>query len=123
MNLVAASPPGECERVSVGDRIRLANIDEIPEGTVRRCLIAGHPPFAVYNLGGTFFVTEDNCTHGMASLSEGMLEGDVIECPYHGGAFNVRTGEPVERPCVVPLKIYEAIIDDGAVYVKSVPRK
>jgi nitrite reductase/ring-hydroxylating ferredoxin subunit len=123
MSFIAASAQRECERVNDGDRIRLVDVDEVPEGAVKRCLVAGHAPFAVYNIGGTFFVTEDNCTHGMASLSEGTLEGEVIECPYHGGAFNVRTGEPVERPCVVPVKIFEPIIENGAVYVQSAPRK
>ena len=124
MHLVGATQDQEAvTRVEETDRIRLASIDEIAEGMVKRCLVPGHPAFAVYNIGGMFFVTEDNCTHGMASLSEGMLEGDVIECPYHGGAFNVRTGEPVERPCVVPLKIFEPIVENGAIYVRSTPRK
>ncbi|HXV24694.1 MAG TPA: Rieske 2Fe-2S domain-containing protein, partial [Alphaproteobacteria bacterium] len=73
------------------DRIRLAGIEEIPVGQVKRCFAPGHAPFAVYNVEGEFFVTEDTCTHGMASLSEGTLDGDVIECPFHAGAFNVRT--------------------------------
>ena len=109
--------------MSKGDRIRLAGIDEIPIGEVKRCAAQGYAPFAVYNVKGEFFVTEDTCTHGMASLSEGILDGDVIECPFHAGAFNVRTGEAVERPCVVALKVFEPIIEDGAVYVSPVPRK
>lgn len=109
--------------MSKDDRIRLASIDEIPVGEVKRCLAPGHAPFAVYNVNGEFFVTEDTCTHGMASLSEGTLDGDVIECPFHAGTFNVRTGEPAERPCVVPLKVFEPIVEDGAVYVNAEPRK
>ena len=50
---------------------------------------------AVFNVGGEFFVTDDLCTHGPGSLSEGYLEDDVIECNFHNGQFNVRTGEVV----------------------------
>jgi nitrite reductase/ring-hydroxylating ferredoxin subunit len=104
-------------------RIPLIAVDDLAPGTIRRCLTPGYPAFAVYNLGGDIFVTEDNCTHGMASLSDGTLEGDVIECPFHGGAFNVRTGEPVEPPCLIPLKTFAPIIDDGVVYVEPGPPK
>src|SRR3546814_10365880 len=52
---------------------------------------------AVYNVDGEFFVTANRCTHGEASLADGMLEDDVIECALHGGAFNVRTGERSEE--------------------------
>ena len=103
-------------------RLRLVAVDEVAPGEVKRARQPGYPSFAVYNLKGEFFVTEDNCTHGMASLSDGYLEGDIIECPFHGGAFNVRTGEPAERPCVIPLKIYVPIVENGAVHVDVASR-
>lgn len=44
---------------------------------------------------------QDTCTHTCGSLSEGYIEGDEIECPLHGGRFNIRTGDarcpPAER--------------------------
>ena len=50
---------------------------------------------AVFNLDGTFYVTDDACTHGPGSLSEGFIDGDNIECNFHQGSFNIRTGEVV----------------------------
>src|ERR1700745_2973371 len=47
---------------------------------------------AIYNVGGTFYATDNECTHGAASLADGILEDDIIECSLHFGAFNVRTG-------------------------------
>lgn len=99
-------------------RVRLAGLDDIPPGTVKRCDVAGHPALAVYNLDGEIFITEDSCTHGMASLSDGTLIGDIIECPWHGGAFHVRTGEPAERPCIDRLRTFNAIVEDGAILVE-----
>ena len=40
----------------------------------------GDSRLAVYNIGGGFYVTDDECTHASASLADGMLDGDVIEC-------------------------------------------
>ncbi len=73
---------------------------------------------AVYNVDGAFYVTDDACTHGPGSLSEGFLEGDVIECNFHQGCFNVRTGDVVTPPCTVPIKTYAAVVDGGAVYIE-----
>lgn len=67
---------------------------------------------AVFNLDGEFFVTDDACTHGPGSLSEGCVDGDVVECDFHNGAFNIRTGEVVTPPCMIPLKTYRTVVDD-----------
>jgi nitrite reductase/ring-hydroxylating ferredoxin subunit len=98
-------------------RIDLCSTDEIvPGGTLK--VESGDLVLAVYNVDGAFFVTDDHCTHGPGSLSEGYLDGDVIECNFHGGQFNVRTGEVVSPPCMVPVKTYEAIIEDGRLLVE-----
>ena len=73
--------------------------------------------FAVFNIDETFYVTNDACTHGPGSLSEGWLEGEVIECDFHQGAFNVRTGEVVAPPCMVPLRTYAVHPLDGKIFI------
>ena len=72
---------------------------------------------AVYNIGGTFYVTDDQCTHAAASLADGLLDGDVIECSMHFGAFHVPTGKPVAEPCSIALRTYKAVVRDGQVLV------
>ena len=72
---------------------------------------------AVYNLDNQFYVTDDQCTHGPGSLSEGYIDGDTIECDFHNGAFNIRTGEVVTPPCMIPLRTYAVQVIDGKVYV------
>ena len=73
---------------------------------------------AVFNVNGEFYVTDDTCTHGPGSLSEGYITDDVVECDFHNGAFNIKTGEVVAPPCIVPLKTYPAIVEDGNVYIE-----
>ena len=65
---------------------------------------------AVYNIDGAFYVTDDECTHAAASLADGMLEGDVIECCMHMGSFHVPTGNVVAPPCEVPLRTYQVVL-------------
>ena len=74
---------------------------------------------AVFNVEGAFYVTDDHCTHGPGSLSEGYLEGDVIECNFHNGQFNVRTGEVVSPPCMVPIKTYKTLVENGRVSIET----
>jgi biphenyl 2,3-dioxygenase ferredoxin subunit len=67
---------------------------------------------AVFNLDGEYFVTDDTCTHGPGSLSEGFIDGDVVECDFHNGAFDIRTGAVVAPPCMIPLKTYRTVVDN-----------
>ena len=72
---------------------------------------------AVFNLDGEFYVTDDVCTHGPGSLSEGYIDGEVVECDFHNGAFNIRTGEVAGPPCMIPLRTYATHVIDGKVYI------
>src|SRR6202161_2983945 len=71
---------------------------------------------AVFNIGGKFYVTDDECTHASASLADGMLDGDVIECAVHMGAFHVPTGAVKSLPCSIALRTYKVVLQDGDIY-------
>lgn len=98
-------------------RIRLLSADEVPVGEARKAEAQGLE-LAVYNVDGTYYVTDDLCTHGPSSLAEGWLEGEEIECTFHQGKFNVRTGAVTAAPCMVPVKTYKAVVEDGVVYIE-----
>ena len=98
-------------------RIALCQRTDVQAGQAIR-IEKGALTLAVFNLDGTYFVTDDQCTHGPGSLSEGCITGDVVECDFHNGAFNICTGEVVAPPCIVPLKTYPAIVEDGKVFIE-----
>ena len=98
-------------------RIKLCNAEEVAVGSALK-VETGGLVLAVFNLGGEFYVTDDACTHGPGSLSEGFIEDDVVECNFHNGQFNIRTGEVVSPPCFVPVKTYPATVEDGGVYIE-----
>jgi len=99
------------------DRVLLCNTADVPVGTALRVEVGGLT-LAVFNVAGIFYVTDDHCTHGPGSLSEGTLEGEIVECNFHNGQFNVRTGEVVAPPCILPLATYAATIEQGGVYIE-----
>lgn len=99
-------------------RMALCRPAEVAPGQAIR-IEKGAVTVAVFNLDGEFFVTDDACTHGPGSLSEGCIEGDVVECDFHNGAFNIRTGAVVAAPCMIPVKTYRTVIDgDGFVSIE-----
>ncbi len=107
----------------MGDLLKLVRTSEVLEGSPVAVKRDGLPPLAVYRVGDELFVTNNICTHGHALLTEGYQEGNTIECPFHGGAFDIRTGQPTEFPCVVPLQTYDAVIADDHVCVTASDHK
>ena len=100
------------------ERIALCKTAEVEPGAAIR-VEKGSLTLAVFNLDGDFCVTDDACTHGPGSLSEGLIEGDTVECDFHNGVFNIRTGEVVAPPCMVPVKTYRTLVDaDGFVSIE-----
>ncbi len=95
---------------------RVCKVADVPVGKIRRFEIDGRA-IAIYNIAGAFYATDDTCTHGLASLSEGELDGDVVECSLHFGAFHVPTGMPAGAPCSVPLKVYRTEVRDGEISI------
>ncbi len=100
-----------------GQRLELCSTDEVAPGTALKVEIEGLI-LAVFNIGGEFYVIDDCCTHGPGSLSEGYIEDDVVECNFHNGQFNIRTGEVVAPPCMVPVKTYPTMVIDGKVTIE-----
>ena len=98
-------------------RIALCRVDEIPVGEARRVETAGLA-LAVYHLESGIYVTDDACTHGPGSLSEGFVDGDCVVCNFHQGVFNIKSGAVVEPPPMVPVKTYKTIVENGQVYVE-----
>jgi len=98
-------------------KIELCNASDVDVGAVLK-VERDDLTLAVFNLEGEFFVTDDHCTHGPGSLSEGFVEGDVVECNFHGGQFNIRTGVVVAPPCMVPIKTYPTVVEGGKVFIE-----
>jgi nitrite reductase/ring-hydroxylating ferredoxin subunit len=98
-------------------KLELCSTEDVAEGTALKVEAEGLV-LAVFNVDGEFYVLDDACTHGPGSLSEGYIEGDVVECNFHNGQFNIRTGEVVLPPCMIPMKTYPTSVEDGKVFIE-----
>jgi len=96
--------------------VRVCSKSEVGPESVKAFAV-GASTLAVYNIDGAFYVTDDECTHAAASLADGMLEGDVIECCMHMGSFHVPTGKVMQPPCEVPLRTYRVVLEGDDILV------
>lgn len=103
--------------MSDGRMIDLCAAEDVPAGQTLRVEAEGLA-MAVYHVDGEFYVTDDHCTHGPGSLSEGWLSGYEIECDFHQGRFDVRTGEVVEPPPMVPVRTYPVVVREDRILVE-----
>src|ERR1700756_1692081 len=78
----------------------------------------GGQRIALYAVDGAFYATSDVCTHASAWLSEGYLDGCLIECPLHQGLFDVRTGAAAVPPCTDPVRTFPVKVEEGFLYVE-----
>jgi len=88
----------------------VADAADLPPGTMMPVELDGRM-IALYNSDGDFYATEDVCTHRQGRLSDGSLEGRVVQCPLHFGKFDIITGEALSGPCTIPLVTYPVILD------------
>jgi 3-phenylpropionate/trans-cinnamate dioxygenase ferredoxin subunit len=116
------------ERMS--EFIRLIEAGQVPEGTMKEVESGGHP-LLVANVGGVFHVADARCPHLGGHLAEGALEDAVVTCPRHHSQFDLTDGHVVRwtdfggailtmaelarHPR--PLRVYEAVVEDGFVMV------
>ena len=100
--------------------LALCSADDVPEGGALKVERDGLI-LAVFHLGTKFYVTDDTCTHGPGSLSEGDIDCDaeVVECNFHNGAFHIPSGRVEAPPCMIPLKTYAASVVDGQVCIEA----
>lgn len=89
---------------------------DVPADGTLQVAFAGEP-VCLYNLGGTLYATHDTCTHAQASLADGFIVGENIECPLHQGLFHIPTGKAVGAPCSIDIRSYPVKVDNGAVWL------
>jgi len=73
---------------------------------------------ALFLQDGVVYATDILCTHGDARLCDGFLEGHEIECPYHQGRFDIRTGAATGAPCTEPIRIWPVKVEEGRVWLR-----
>jgi len=98
--------------------IAACDVDAIDTEDVIRVQVEGRA-FAVYRSPeNTFHATDPLCTHEHAELADGLVMGDVVECPKHNGRFNYKTGDALRVPARTGLRTYPVKVEAGTVFIK-----
>ena len=103
---------------TVAEWVKVAKVGDLAEGQAKVFEVEGQR-VAICRVGGAYFAIQDLCTHDDGPLGEGELVGDLIECPRHGARFNVKSGQPVTLPAVVPVKTFPVKVTGNDIYVET----
>ena len=79
--------------------VRAVAAGDIPAGTIREVSVEGKA-LAVANVDGQFYAISNTCLHRGGPLGDGVLEGKVVTCPWHGWQYDVTTGKVSQDPTV-----------------------
>ena len=72
----------------------------------------------LYDVEGTVYATAAICPHHAAWLSQGRVQGDVVDCPRHMGQFHIPTGRKLRGPECPDLRTYAVRVEEGRVWVQ-----
>lgn len=99
-------------------RHRVGKVSEIAPGTTRR-VIVDSVEVLLCNVDGKIYAIEDVCTHDGGPLDQGELEGDRVVCPRHGATFDVRSGDALTLPAVLPLMTFGVTVEGDDIFVDA----
>ncbi len=98
--------------------VEACKTDDVDPDDVMRFDHAGRT-FAIYHAeDGAWYASDGLCTHEKVHLADGLVMGNIIECPKHNGRFDYRTGEAKGAPVCVDLRTYKVRVEAGAVLVQ-----
>lgn len=95
----------------------VAKIEDLPPGTCQSIELQNHG-IAIFNLDGHVYALDNTCPHAGGPLGEGSVEGELVECPWHGWKFNIKTGVCQKNPSPTwNVPRYEVQVVDGIIQV------
>ncbi len=98
-------------------QVKVAEISQVPPGT-GKAVQAGTKQVAIFNVKGTFYAIDGLCTHRHGPLGEGVLEGTIVTCPWHGSKFDVTSGHVIKGPATQPVAAYPVSVEGTDVLVQ-----
>ena len=100
-----------------GTWVKIADLSECPPGNLLE-VEAGRERIVLANVDGDVYALQNRCSHQDLPLSDGELEGDRLECLYHGARFDVCTGKAVGLPAIKPVPSYDLQIRGQEIFVR-----
>jgi nitrite reductase (NADH) small subunit len=101
----------------MSDFIRLTSESELPPLNEAREFTVGDRVICVANVEGAISAMDNVCLHRGGPLAQGVIEGSDVICPWHGWAWNTRTGEAGHSPAA-KVEVYPIKVENGDVLIK-----
>ena len=89
----------------------------LSEGMLIKAM-AGDTPILLYKKGDTVCAISETCSHAGGPLSEGELDGNLVQCPWHASRFDICTGQVRGGPATISQVRYETRIQNGQIEVR-----
>ena len=97
--------------------VHLGSEDSVREGA-GTVINAGNKTLALFRIDGVYYAISNTCPHQGGPLGQGMLNGHVVTCPWHGWTWDVRTGANVRIPKLKPVECFAVTLVDGQLYAE-----
>jgi 3-phenylpropionate/trans-cinnamate dioxygenase ferredoxin subunit len=97
-------------------RVQIAPLADLPDEAGLRLEVGDHR-IAIFRVGEDVYAIGDLCSHAEASLAEGEVFDSEVECPRHGAAFNLISGEAKSLPATKPVPVYKVDVEDDVVFL------
>jgi nitrite reductase (NADH) small subunit len=72
--------------------VKVLSVAELPPGSTAEVSLGGHE-YALCNLNGEILALDGVCPCSGGPLGQGVLQGNLLVCPWHGRRYDCRTGE------------------------------
>jgi NAD(P)H-dependent nitrite reductase small subunit len=97
--------------------VKVAKVSDLSPGQGKMVETSGKK-IALFNVDGSFYAIDDACTHRGGPLSEGMLEGTQVACPWHGATFDITTGAVLSNPAADGVAQYNTRVEGDDIEVE-----
>src|SRR3989338_5421436 len=95
----------------------IATIDEFKEKAVL-CKTVNGKAIALFKTQEGYYAIDNTCSHAGGPLCEGTFDGKVVECPWHGARFDVKTGEVKGPPATRALETYKKRVNKDTIEIE-----
>ena len=90
--------------------------DALKNNEVTEVIVAGSA-IVLARLEDEFYAAANTCPHAGGPLADGMLDGSVLSCPYHGWGFDLKDGSCQTNPSF-SMETYDVQIEGDGVCVR-----
>jgi nitrite reductase (NADH) small subunit len=101
----------------MADLLKITTESELPPANEAKEFSCGSKSICIANVNGTYTAMDNICPHRGGPLGQGMVEGGKVVCPWHGWAWDAKTGAAEQNPSM-KVVVYPVKIENGDVLVE-----